>query len=346
VGEDVGDAVAGDVPREGDAASASELLRIAHDVTAAPSEERLAQALAEGLLRLSGAALVAAYLLGDEQAPVLAGVAAAGDAAAGPALPVLAARALAARTTVDATAEELAGLTAARAAEGVAVPVGDDEPLGVVVLVAGPSSGISADRELVALLVGIAAATLANARRVRAAIAEARRDELTGLGNQRAFYERLAALVGAEPGSGREAALVLFDLDDFKQINDVEGHAAGDEVLRSVALVALRAVRVGDVVYRVGGEEFALLVEGDARAGVQVAERVRRALAQERRGHRLPTMSAGVAAFPQDAVSEDQLVRCADLALYEAKRAGKNRTVLYSRDTHLPGQPPDAARPR
>jgi diguanylate cyclase (GGDEF)-like protein len=123
---------------------------------------------------------------------------------------------------------------------------------------------------------------------------------------------------------------VIFDLDDFKQINDTKGHPVGDAVLRSVARILLREVRLGEEVFRIGGEEFAILVDGDRLAGLAAAERARTAVGKQKRGPVLPTLSAGVAVFPSDADDRDDLVQKADLALYSAKQRGKNRVVVYS----------------
>jgi diguanylate cyclase (GGDEF)-like protein len=152
----------------------------------------------------------------------------------------------------------------------------------------------------------------------------ARRDALTGLRNRRAFDEHLDAVLRDSGETG--VSLVLFDLDNFKQINDQQGHPAGDRVLQGVARVALRQIRAGEEIFRVGGEEFAIVIYGREEAGRLVAERVRQAVAAEER-NALPTLSAGVAAH-SEGQSRDDLVQEADLALYAAKQAGKNRVVL------------------
>jgi len=154
---------------------------------------------------------------------------------------------------------------------------------------------------------------------------QARRDGLTGLPNRRAFDEHLDSLFGRSRVD--ELALVLFDLDHFKQINDRLGHPEGDRVLREVARVALREVRADEELFRVGGEEFAIVIFGGHPAAIAVAERVRTAVARQHRNGSLPTLSAGVAACPHDATTKEGLVQQADLALYAAKEGGRNRVA-------------------
>ena len=155
-----------------------------------------------------------------------------------------------------------------------------------------------------------------------------RRDALTGLSNRRTFDEHLDSMLARERQTGQSFALVIFDIDHFKQINDTQGHPAGDRVLQDVATVAQRQLRAGEQIFRIGGEEFALVIPGDATAGVIVAERVRAAIRDEPREPRLPTLSAGVAAFPQDAQTREALFQQADLALYAAKQGGRNAVSL------------------
>jgi len=151
----------------------------------------------------------------------------------------------------------------------------------------------------------------------------ARVDALTALRNRRAFDEHLEALLRRPDGDA--FALILFDLDNFKQINDQRGHPEGDRVLRDASRIALRELRVGEELFRIGGEEFAVVVSGSVDAGRSVAERVRKAVEDSRAN--LPTLSAGVAAFTPGAETKDELVQRADLALYAAKQAGKNQVA-------------------
>jgi diguanylate cyclase (GGDEF)-like protein len=152
-----------------------------------------------------------------------------------------------------------------------------------------------------------------------AATASAIADNARGI----AFDEHLETLLARRT----EISLVLFDLDDFKQINDRDGHPEGDRVLQDVSRVVLRELRLGEELFRVGGEEFAIVVSGCEDAGPSVAERVRAAVESQWRGSRLTTLSAGVAAASSNGTTKDELVKQADLALYSAKRAGKNRVA-------------------
>ena len=155
-----------------------------------------------------------------------------------------------------------------------------------------------------------------------------RRDALTGLSNRRTFDEHLDSMLARQRETGQSFALVIFDIDHFKQINDTQGHPAGDLVLQDVAKVAQRQLRAGEQIFRIGGEEFGIVIPGDGKAGLIVAERVRAAIANEQRDPPLPTLSAGVAAFPQDAQTREGLFQRADLALYAAKQGGRNAVSL------------------
>lgn len=156
-------------------------------------------------------------------------------------------------------------------------------------------------------------------------------DELTGLANRRLFLRRLEREVASAGESGRPLSIAIFDVDHFKRINDLFGHAAGDRMLRDVAGAALGAVRGGDLVGRVGGEEFAVLMPGaEPTHALAVGERIRAAVA-ERTGqlHDLPavTVSVGVA-FHQGLVDAQALLAQADSALYDAKAQGRDRLCL------------------
>jgi diguanylate cyclase (GGDEF)-like protein len=153
------------------------------------------------------------------------------------------------------------------------------------------------------------------------------RDPLTDLLNHRSFHQELRERVQA----GGAVALIALDLDHFKAINDAHGHPYGDEVLRSTAEALTVCLRDGDVVARIGGEEFAvILADADAAVAAEAADRIRAAIGTLilRDGRRL-SASAGVATLPHDAADADELLKHADAALYAAKRGGRDQTRRY-----------------
>jgi diguanylate cyclase (GGDEF)-like protein len=194
-------------------------------------------------------------------------------------------------------------------------------------------------RETAVSLVGHAVIALENARLHRIVERQALVDGLTGLANRRHAEEALVGELARAERFANPLSVVIADLDDFKAVNDTHGHPTGDAVLRAFADVLRETLREIDVAARWGGEEFALLLPGtDLQGAVHVAERVRAALAD--RAVLTPegavlrvTASFGVASYP-DGASADALVAAADEALYEAKRAGKNR-VLASGEAAL-----------
>lgn len=147
----------------------------------------------------------------------------------------------------------------------------------------------------------------------------ARRDPLTGLYNRRVLYDELGLLVRR----GGPCAVVLFDLDGFKAVNDERGHLYGDRVLEKVAAAMAGAVRRGDVVARYGGDEFAVVVAGGRREAEAVRERVERAvvLALLEMGV-TAGVSSGTGVFPDDGRSVEELLQAADRRLYAAKACG------------------------
>ena len=270
--------------------------------------------VANELATLTGAGYAAVYLVNDSGDLELA-------AAAGP----------------DSIAEErgaLATLVAngvIGADHGFAAPlVSGERTLGtIVVLQAG--SELQIDHDLVRAVADLAASALAVDSRLAASRAEARRDAVTGLGNRRAFDERLAEAMAATAAGSGGTALLLLDLDNFKSVNDSRGHAAGDVALREAARVLTRSIRPEDAVFRLGGDEFAVVLAGRRAAATRVGERIRRGLRDHRRAD-LPTVSGGVAVAPADASTPGELARKADGALYAAKAAGKDRVLVYAGD--------------
>jgi diguanylate cyclase (GGDEF)-like protein len=157
-------------------------------------------------------------------------------------------------------------------------------------------------------------------------VALARADALTGLANRRAFSERLRAEVGRARREGTPVAVVLVDVDGFKQVNDTRGHDAGDETLRGIARVLEGTRRGHDLAARIGGDEFAvLLTGGDAAAVRALGERT---MAASGADGTLPTVSLGAAVAPDDGSTPAAVLAAADGALYAAKQAGRARLVV------------------
>ena len=151
-------------------------------------------------------------------------------------------------------------------------------------------------------------------------------DALTGLLNRSSLQSRAVEIEQQARLTGGAVSLVLLDLDSFKNVNDTHGHARGDAVLRDVAYEIRKSLRSFELVYRIGGEEFLVLLPGvELTEAVQVAERVRRAVSYARPGELDLTLSAGVASASGGDIRYDELFRAADAALLEAKRAGRNR---------------------
>lgn len=162
-------------------------------------------------------------------------------------------------------------------------------------------------------------------------------DPLTGLANRNLFQDRIAQALARSERSSDSVALLYMDLDHFKEVNDLHGHAAGDQLLRLVAGRLESSVRKVDTVARLGGDEFVVLLEGirHPKDAPPVAEKLidRLRVPFEVEGHELQvTTSIGVALFPQDAEDADGLLRCADIALYNAKRQGRDSVQSYAPD--------------
>ena len=160
---------------------------------------------------------------------------------------------------------------------------------------------------------------------------EAQTDWLTGLSNHRVFHERLRRETEHAERYGRALSLIVFDLDDFKFLNDAHGHQEGDLVLRRVAAAAREGLRTSDLACRVGGEEFAILLpETGKRAARAAADRLCARVRALPEGVRVTTVSCGVATYPSDAGNVTELIGAADAALYAAKGRGKNRAASYT----------------
>jgi diguanylate cyclase (GGDEF)-like protein len=156
-------------------------------------------------------------------------------------------------------------------------------------------------------------------------------DTMTGLHNQRAFRQRLVAEIVRSERYDRPLTLILLDLDDFKAVNETEGHLAGDVVLTEVARRLKATIRLDALAARLDGDEFAVLVpECDTEGGYQAAERIRAAVAASPVSPESQvTLSAGVATLEPADLKED-VIQAAEAALYAAKRLGGDSSVLYT----------------
>jgi diguanylate cyclase (GGDEF)-like protein len=248
-----------------------------------------------------------------------------------------------------------AGLTGESADSGtlplvVAVPlVKGTRMIGVleIALKAGASRLDAATVDMLTATAGHAATAIDAALLYALSESLSRSDALTGLANRRQLDSDLELEVERSGRYHRPLTFLMIDIDHFKSVNDSFGHALGDTVLREVADVLRDHMRAGDTVYRYGGEEFGVLArETDEAGGAVVAERLRRAIQQRYAasdtGDIAVTISVGLASVTQDTESADVLVAAADAALYEAKRAGRNRVRIAAPGTTRPIIPAQA----
>ncbi len=196
---------------------------------------------------------------------------------------------------------------------------------------------------------GDAAALAVDNAQVRARLEhQAMTDSLTGLYNHRAFHERLRQALATASRSHEAVSVLMLDIDDFKRVNDIYGHGAGDEILRGVAETLKDSVRSSDVVYRLGGEEFAIVISSRSpQDAEQLAHRVvDRVESTDFDPAGRITISVGLARGPEHAMNPRELVACAEAAMMSAKARGKNQIVLYEESAmeRPDGEPVPSAR--
>ena len=208
----------------------------------------------------------------------------------------------------------------------------------------GEEAAFTDEEFLLAKRFGDAAALAIDNAHIRARLEhQAETDALTGLYNHRAFHDRLREALLQASAAHDTVAVVMLDLDDFKKVNDVYGHGVGDQLLHQVADVLRSSVRTSDVVCRVGGEEFAVILpSGDVRSCTALASRIGERLGKlEAEAVGPLTVSTGIAVGPHNAANPRELVACAEVAMMTAKARGKGLIVRF--DESEPERPSEGA---
>lgn len=205
-------------------------------------------------------------------------------------------------------------------------------PWGLLTVVARDPNTLTSERARRLTGFGdLIAAAVASIEQRASLTVQALTDPLTGVANHRAFHERLASDLARARRHGRPVSVAMIDVDRFKEVNDLGGHDAGDELLRRVAQLLTEATRTEDTLARVGGDEFAwVLPETTAEEALLAVERARRAIVRVGGGRQAPvTISAGIcdSSWTTD---PGELVRLADRALYSSKDRGRDQVRLYS----------------
>lgn len=226
--------------------------------------------------------------------------------------------------------------------------VAQGETLGVLHLESGPrpegqEAGEAVPKEQLALTVAEdMALALANLKLRETLRSQAIRDSLTGLFNRRYMEETLERELKRSQRTGSPIAVVMMDLDHFKDYNDTFGHSAGDELLNALGNLVKTQIRGEDIACRYGGEEFLLIIPGAVmEVALERAELLRRAVKDmhvQHRGLKPITLSLGVAVYPVHGETGLDLIRAADIALYQAKREGRDRVIAAAN----PGETPKA----
>ncbi|MGH2982538.1 MAG: diguanylate cyclase [Solirubrobacterales bacterium] len=210
-----------------------------------------------------------------------------------------------------------------------------------------PAAAADDPRLIIATLALLFCVTVANWSLVEAEMKQrdaAVLDPLTGLLNRKALEARAKELEQQAHLTGASVALVACDIDHFKQVNDAHGHDRGDAVLQTVAYEMRKSLRSFELIYRLGGEEFLIVLPGvDLDGGVVAAERLRKTIEAVQPGGLEITVSFGVSAAAGEQVVYETLFKSADEALYEAKAAGRNRVAPAADPVPLPDAAPALA---
>lgn len=221
----------------------------------------------------------------------------------------------------------------AEARSVIAVPLTSrDKDIGVLVFVSrAPSAFSEREEAFFTVVADQLSVAVENARLYQKTRELSYRDGLTGLFNRRYFEEALWQELHRAERYRMPLSLIMADIDHFKRYNDTHGHPKGDEALKTVADILTETTRRADVVARYGGEELVLILPLTPKDSARlVAEKLRAAIANAAFPEGRLTISFGVATYPQDGSSAPDLIKAADDALYQAKRAGRNRVVVAS----------------
>lgn len=221
------------------------------------------------------------------------------------------------------------------------VPIrGKDSVIGAL-LVDNHSTGkeiAETDLQRLMMLANHAGLALENAKTYSEMVITSNQDSLTKLWNHGYFQKLLNESLRDAGKDKKSVGLILLDVDNFKDYNDTFGHQAGDRALEFISKTTKNLVRRYDILARYGGEEFAIVLPDTNRhEASKLAERIREAIEKETSNTwqttvpRTITVSAGVSLYPEDAEDKEKLIFCADGALYEAKRSGKNKVCVYSK---------------
>jgi diguanylate cyclase (GGDEF)-like protein len=203
------------------------------------------------------------------------------------------------------------------------------------IVIGGCPFPLDEERKYVSMLADLLSTALQNAMLIDSSLSSSWTDHLTGVSNRLHFLQRLESEIRRTQNYCQPLALFLFDIDEFKKINDTFGHAAGDVVIKALADTIRKNTRSSDLVGRYGGDEFMVLMTSSTREQAQAyADHLREKIASTEiriPGQEAPirlTISGGLAVYPSNGQSTSELLRAADDALYVAKRNGRNRTVV------------------
>ncbi len=215
----------------------------------------------------------------------------------------------------------------------IAVPMySKDKPLGVIEVINGDEKCFNKEKiELLKVIADFASIAVENAGYIKTIEAKSTIDDCTDLYNSRYMYTILENEVSRSQRTGNPFSIVFFDLDHFKHVNDNYGHLIGSQLLREIAAIVKQSIRPTDWAVRYGGDEFVLILPGEGfEVAMKVTERVKKAIASRlffmQDGYNIKiTASYGLAVFPDDAVSIEEIIRSADQAMYRAKEEGRDR---------------------